>query len=178
MRTGLLITAGWLAAAAAASAVSWSAVTLARSAVTPRTASQAVAGAGAAGALTSSPAPPPSRSPRGTAPASPSGRPGPAGRSAPGDLSDPVLARGIGGTVTFRCDGSVPVFQNVTPWQGFSHRVDDSGSGEVRFESDSHRTDITVSCAGGVPRWSADEKAEGGGGSGNSGKGGGSSGHG
>jgi hypothetical protein len=175
VRTGLLMTAGWLAAAAAASAVSWSAVTLARSAVTPKTASQAAAGGGAAGRLTASPTSAPSRSPRGTGPASPSGQAGPTGRSTPGHLSDPVLAPGTGGTVIFRCDGSTPVIQNVTPWPGFSQRVDDSGSGEVRFESDSHRTEIKVSCAGGRPRWTAEEKAEGGGGSG---KGGGSSGHG
>jgi hypothetical protein len=174
---GLLVTAGWIVAAGVATAVSWSAVSVARSAVDPVLAVPLTAdssGSGSAGpgtATAPTTTPPPSRRSGPAAPATPAARPATAGRSTAGGVSGAVVASGAGGSVTFRCAGSTPDVLNITPRQGYSRKEDDSGSGEVRFESDSHRTDSTLSCPGGVPRWSASEKADGGG---NSGKGGGS----
>jgi hypothetical protein len=176
---GLLVTAGWIAAAGVATAVSWSAVSVARSAVDPVLAVPLTAdgsGSGGPGPATASTtasttAPPPSR--RSGPTASPTARPTTttAGHSTAGGVSGAEVASGAGGSVTFRCAGSTPDILNVTPRQGYTYKVDDSGNGEVRFESDTHRTDITISCPGGVPHWSPSEKEDGGG---NSGKGGGS----
>ena len=184
MRTGLLVTAGWLTAAVAASAVSWSAVTLARSAVVgPKTVVQTVGdGSGLTSVPSGTPSPQPAR--RGAA-RTDSGRPGQTGGSgSPGassaTSSGPMLASGIGGTATFHCVGSTPVFLNVVPHLGFTSHQDDSRNGEVRFENSTHRTDILAWCTAGLPHWSRAERdttsgGGGGGGGGNSGKGGGGS---
>jgi hypothetical protein len=194
VRTGLLVTAGWLAAAAAASAVSWSAVTLATSAVPEAHAPPHAAihpdtdPPGAAGTGTPSPHPTAGR------PAGPtstrSGHPprsGTPGSSGPGGATTstsaaaaPVRAFGTGGSVTFRCVGTGPVYLNIVPQLGYKGEPDDSGSGEVRFQSSTHRTDLAIRCTSGTPHWSAAERElTGGGGDGGGGDhGGGNSGSG
>ncbi|HVQ97153.1 MAG TPA: hypothetical protein VMU51_39425 [Mycobacteriales bacterium] len=194
MRTGLLVTAGWLAAAAAASAVSWSAVTLATSAVPEAHAPPHAAihpdtdPLGVAGTGTPSPQSTARRSasPTGT----PSGHPprsGTPGSSGPGGAATgtsaggaPVRAFGTGGSVTFHCAGTGPVYLNMTPQLGYHSDPDDSGSGEVRFQSATHRTDLTIRCTNGTPHWSAAERelTGGGGGDGGDDHGGGNSGSG
>ena len=76
-----------------------------------------------------------------------------------------------------RCVGGVPVVVSAIPKQGFSVEPDDS-SGEVKFTSDGHRTEIKASCVGGEPRFTREEDDRGGdnsgpGGDDNSGPGGG-----
>jgi hypothetical protein len=90
-------------------------------------------------------------------------------------VSDPVRASGVGGSVTFHCSGASAVYQNVVPQVGFTSNAD-GGSGEVRFASSTHRTDLVISCPGGVPHWTRDERdlgAGAGGGGGDDGGGGG-----
>ncbi|MEN3360555.1 MAG: hypothetical protein V7637_4537 [Mycobacteriales bacterium] len=178
MRTGVAVTAGWLAAAAAASAVSWSAVRLANSAVPAAQPARQVATQsgtdvlGPAGGTTS---PQPAAGRAGPA-ATTGGRPTVSGtprHSPAATATDPVRASGTGGSVTFHCSGTSAVYQNVIPQVGYSSHQDDSGSGEVRFESSTHRTDLVISCPGGAPHWTRDERDLGGGGGGGGGDGGG-----
>ena len=187
MRTGLVVTAGWLAAAAAASAVSWSAVRLATSAVPDAKPARQIAvqhGAdviGLAGTGSTMPNPQPTGGRAGSPPTT-SGQPsksGAAGHSTAPTSTDPVRASGTGGSVTFHCTGTSPVYQNVIPQVGFTSHLDGSGSGEVRFSSLTHRTDLVISCPGGLPRWTRNERdLGGGGGGGDDGGGGGNSGKG
>lgn len=163
MRLGLLAAAGWLVAAVLTVAASWSAVSVVRTSVvapaivdaalpTPREPAPATP----TPTTTPTPTPTPGSTPTPT-PGSTSSSAGPAGAPASGG--------GQGGTVTVRCVDGVPRFLNVTPSQGFRGRTDDR-PGEVEFESDGHRTEITVTCAGGTARIAVEEKGGRGGGSG------------
>jgi hypothetical protein len=188
VRTAVLATAGWIVAVAAATAAAWSAVSVVRIAVTPTppAVQSAIDGNAAdvpATGLPTTSAPTgqraaadptvgPRRSTSTSAQASSSGR---TSRDAAGGA---VLASGVGGSAVLRCAGTVPVFVNVAPRQGYTPKVDDSASGEVRFESATHRTDITATCSGNSPHWTARERDGGDGGGDNSGKGGGGSGSG
>ena len=140
MRIGLLALSGWIVAAVLTVGVSWSAITVVRESVVPRTevASAALpAPAETASATTSRPSPRPA-----------------------------VVATrsfsGQGGTVTARCPGGVPAIVKSVPRQGFGVDQDDSGR-EVKFESSDHRTEITVACTGTQPTFTTEEKATGGG---------------
>jgi len=161
VRTGLLAGAGWLVAAALTVGVSWSAISVVREAVVP----QAAVAPGLPTPEETRPATtgPPAGGPAGTATATPTARPG----STAGRV---VLATGRGGTATVRCSGGVPEFVNLVPQQGYRVDRDDSGT-EVEFSSPDHRTEITASCAGGIPRASVEEKGGRGGGSDRSGGG-------
>ena len=158
VRTGLFVAAGWVAAATAATAVAWSAVSVVRTAVeTPdRPAVQA-------GGST------PQRSPASTPPASPSTSPrppaqtGPTGGPSSGATSATERANGVGGSVVYRCAGGTLTVLSMIPKAGFTLRTDDSDRGEIRFESESHRTDIEVGCPHGSPNATVDEDDRGGG---------------
>jgi hypothetical protein len=151
VRIGLLAVAGWLVAAVLTVGVSWSAVSVVRTAVAPPPV--------VAGALPSpdeTPGDTPSRT--ATRPATPTSSAIP-----PASAGAPASGGGQGGTVTVRCVDGVPRLLNVTPQQGYGSRVDDPG--EVEFESDDHRTEVTVTCTGGTARIDVEEKSGRGGGS-------------
>lgn len=153
MRIGLLAAAGWVVAALLTVGASWSAVAVVRDAVVPTT----VVATGLPTpeeTLPGSATPGPTRSPSAPATRSPA-----ATRS--------VLASGQGGTALVRCTAGTPEFYNVTPRQGYQARTDDS-PGEIEFRSEAHRTEVTATCAGGIPRAAVEEK----GGSDGSGRGG------
>jgi hypothetical protein len=153
MRFGLLAAAGWLAAAAVTVAVSWSAVSVVRDAVSPTT----IVAAGL-----------PSAS--GTTAFGAARTPAPSRSSGP-VTGEPVSGGGQGGIATVLCVAGVPRFVNVTPAQGYRTRTDDS-PGKVEFDSSTHRTEVTASCTGSTAAVAVEEKETGGG----SGSGGGSSG--
>ena len=182
MRTGVAVTAGWLAAAAAASAVSWSAVRLATSAVPAAQPARQVAAQSGTDVIGpgdgNTPSPQSATGQTGSA-APTSGHPTPR-HSPAATATDPVRASGLGGSVTFHCTGTSAVYQNVIPQVGYSSHQDDSGSGEVRFSSPTHRTDLLISCPGGAPHWIRNERdlSGGAGGGGDDGGGGGGSGKG
>jgi hypothetical protein len=117
---------------------------------------------------TASPTETPSASPTETPSASPTdGRGGPttapstppSATSAAPPASTGRTARKTseGGTVTARCTtGGTLTLVNATPRQGFAADLDDAPA-EVKFTSDDHRTEIGISCAGGVPRFAVEE---------------------
>jgi hypothetical protein len=150
MRFGLLAAAGWLVAAAVTVAVSWSAVSVVRDAVSPTTI--VAAGLPAASGTTT---PGPTRAP------APSRSSGPV-------TGEPVSGGGQGGTVTVHCVAGVARFVNVTPAQGYRTRTDDS-PGKVEFDSSTHRTEVTASCTGRAAAVRVEEKETVGGGSGGGG---------
>jgi hypothetical protein len=160
MRTGPLAVAAWVVAATLTLGASWSAVQVVRSAVAPEDLAVSSADTLPVPAETSSSA---------ASPTTPSRSAIPAGRT--GSKS------GTGGTVVARCVDGIPQLVRRIPRQGFAVDVDDS-PGEVRFSSDSHRTEIKATCAGGQPQFTVEEDDRGGGnqgpgGGGNSGPGGG-----
>lgn len=58
----------------------------------------------------------------------------------------------VGGTVTFKCTGNVISLVSATPNSGFSVETETENGGQeikVRFESDTHRSEIRASCVGG-----------------------------
>jgi hypothetical protein len=143
VRIGLLAISGWIVAAALTVGVSWSAITVVRQSVVPRT--EVSSGALPTPEETGSVAPTTSRpTPRPTVAAAKS-------------------VAGQGGTVTARCSNGVPAIIRIVPRQGFGGDRDDSGR-EVKFESSDHRTEITIACAGTTPTFRTKEKAIGGGG--------------
>lgn len=154
VRTGLLVSLGWVAAAATATTVSWSAVSVVRTAVVPHR-----------------PASRPGRDePTGSRPlAEQTARTLPVSVGSPSSSSHASSTRtlgrqratGVGGSVVFGCAHDLPVYLNVTPQAGFSTREDGSESNEIRFEGGSHRTEIVVTCIGDVPRWSVTETDDG-----------------
>lgn len=151
VRTGLLALSGWIVAAVLTVGVSWSAITVVRESVVPRTE--------VAGAL---PAPEETASAAATS-------------SRPSATPKPTVAAvrsfsGQGGTVSASCTGGVPAILRSVPRQGFSVDPDDSGR-EVRFESSDHRTEITIACSGTTPTFGKEEKSEGGGGEDGGGRG-------
>ena len=144
MRIGLLAIGGWLVAAALTVGVSWSAITVVRQSVVPRTeVASALPAPEETGSVTAAPA---TTAPRPTVAAARS-------------------VSGQGGTVTARCTDGVPAIVRIVPRQGFGADRDDSGR-EVTFESSGHRTEITIDCAGTTPSFSTEEKALSGGGGG------------
>lgn len=144
VRFGLLAVGGWLVAAALMVGVSWSAISVVRGAVVPRT-------------EVASGLPVPEETLPGTAPATPAPtRPTPtANPTRPSPNPSPtaatgraVLASGPGGTATVRCVDGVPTFLNITPRQGYTVKPDDD-AGRVRFDGSSGaRTEITATCTG------------------------------
>jgi hypothetical protein len=158
MRTGPLAVAAWVVAATLTLGVSWSAVQVVRSAVAP---ADLTVSSGDSLPVPTEPSgsTPGMTTPDPTTPA-PTGTP--AARSA--------SQSGTGGTVVIRCVGGVAELVRAIPRQGFAVEPDDSAA-EVKFSSDSHRTEIKATCAGGQPQFSLKEDDRGGGG--NSGRGGG-----
>lgn len=68
-----------------------------------------------------------------------------------------------GGTVVARCTGSTVSLISSSPAQGFE--VHDVKAGpasvaEVEFRSDSLRVEMTITCAGGTPKATNDERSE------------------
>lgn len=58
----------------------------------------------------------------------------------------------VGGTVTFRCSGNAISLVSAVPAAGFSMEteIEDGGTElKVRFENDSHRSEIRASCSAG-----------------------------
>lgn len=150
MRIGLLALGGWLVAAVLTVGVSWSAISVVRDAVVVR-----------AEVDSSLPAPEePSVSPT---PAATTARPSPTTPAA-----RIALGSGRGGTATVRCVDGRPAFVNITPKQGYGVERDDDGT-EVKFRSAAGRTEMTASCAGGVPRVTVEDRDEGGSGRGRGG---------
>lgn len=147
MKVGLLAVAGWLVAAVLMVGVSWSAISVVRTAVVPRT---TVAGGLPVPVETPTAAPTAGATPTTTPTTTAGGR--------------PVLATGRGGSATVRCVDGTPRFVNVTPRQGYSVHRDD-GPGEVRFDGPSGaRTEITATCAGDTARTGVEDRAASGGG--------------
>jgi hypothetical protein len=143
VRIGLLALSGWIVAAVITVGVSWSAITVVRQSVVPRT------------EVASSALPAPEET--GTATAAPT-----TSRPAPKPTVAAVASvSGQGGTVTARCTGGVPAIIRSVPRQGFSVNPDDSGR-EVKFDSSDHRTEVTVSCSGTRPVFTKEEKSSGG----------------
>jgi hypothetical protein len=155
VRNGLLISLGWVAAASAATAVSWSAVSVVRPAVEPHRPASRPGTDESSGSrpLGAAPVRPISASAGATTTHS-----NHSGRTA--DLARQRVT-GAGGSVVFRCEHDLPVYLNVTPQAGFSTRTDGSKSNEIRFEGGAHRTEIVITCIGNVPRWSVNEVANG-----------------
>jgi hypothetical protein len=72
----------------------------------------------------------------------------------------------VGGTVVARCTGSTVSLISSSPEQGFEvHdvRAGPASVAEVEFRSDSLRVEMTITCAGGTPRATNDERSESGG---------------
>ncbi len=139
--------AGWLVAAVASTAISWSAVSVVRGAVAP------------ARSAPLSEAEPDGESPAPTASAT-SGGPSATSAAPPASTgSTDRIGRKIteGGTVTARCtSGGALTLVNATPRQGFTADLDDAPA-EVKFTSDDHRTEIGIGCTSGEPRFSVEE---------------------
>ena len=58
----------------------------------------------------------------------------------------------VGGTVTFTCTGNVISLDSAVPAAGFSVETESEDGGQqirVRFESDTHRSEIQAGCSGG-----------------------------
>lgn len=71
-----------------------------------------------------------------------------------------------GGTVVARCTGSTVSLISSSPEQGFEVHDVQAGPAsvaEVEFRSDSLRVEMTVTCAGGTPRATSDERSDSGG---------------
>lgn len=59
----------------------------------------------------------------------------------------------VGGTVTFTCTGSRISLDSAVPATGFQAETGTEDGGqeiEIRFESDSHRSEIKAACSGGM----------------------------
>ena len=178
----VVLAAAWLAAAATAAAVSWTAVfvlgggsvlhqgetTLTRHDVAKALASAITTGGPAAPALTGAPSPtagtastPPASAGEPDSPASGPGStttaPGP-GAASTGPIVQTIA--GSGGTAAVRCAGAVPVFVYLVPRPGYEVHSDGEPVGEAHFENGVHRTDITVSCVSGEPRVEVRERSE------------------
>ncbi|HEY6747750.1 MAG TPA: hypothetical protein VI357_18790 [Mycobacteriales bacterium] len=150
MRIGLLALTGWILAAVLTVGVSWSAISVVRQSVVPRTeVASALPAPEETGSVTAAPTTP---TPKST-------------------LAAVRSYSGQGGTVSARCTGGVPAIVRIVPQQGFRGDPDDSGR-EVKFESSDHRTEIKIACSGTTPTFSKEEKSTDGGGSGR-GRGGG-----
>ena len=150
---GLLVAAGWLAAAVAAAGITLAAVSSIGSGIFADS-TQTLDRSEIAAALASSPpatdeVESPSRSPDTSASASPSA-PSATDDSAP---TAPQVFSSSGGSVTARCAGGDAQVVSWTPAQGYQvggenqqgHAV------EVEFESGDHEVKVRISCAGGLP---------------------------
>jgi uncharacterized membrane protein YgcG len=153
VRIGLLAISGWLVAAVLTVGISWSAISVVRDSVVRQTTVEL---------------PPPAETPTTATPTRPA--PSPTAGAA-------VSASGQGGSVVVRCVNGRPAFVNLHPQQDFTAIPDDSGA-EVQFRSSDHRTEITATCSGNVPRTRVEERADGGGGGGGGGGDGGDGGRG
>jgi hypothetical protein len=152
VRIGLLAIGGWLVAAVLTVGVSWTAISVVRDAVAP--ASEVAAALPTPDETAGSTAPGPTAS--ATTPRTP--RPS-------ASTSQLASASGRGGTASVRCVDGRPDFVNVAPRSGYEARQDDNGA-EVEFRSSAGRTEMSATCAGGVPRIAVEDKDEGGSGRG------------
>jgi cytoskeletal protein RodZ len=76
----------------------------------------------------------------------------PAPAPAPAPTSSSMTFQLVGGTATFTCTGNAISLDSAVPAAGFSVETEsEDGSQEikVRFESDSHRSEIQAACSGG-----------------------------
>jgi hypothetical protein len=137
VRIGLLALGGWLVAAVLTVGLSWSAIRVVGDAVVPSTKVAA-----------SLPTPDETVGPP---TATPTRRPSPTATFARASFS------GTGGTVIVECRGSRPVYLNVTPRDGYAVERNDP---QVEFRSDTHRTELTASCAAGRPQAAVEERTE------------------
>lgn len=75
--------------------------------------------------------------------------PAPALTSAPPTASSRTFQL-VGGTATFTCTGNTISLDSAVPAAGFSVETENEDGGiRVRFESDSHRSEIRAGCSGG-----------------------------
>jgi len=137
-RRALLAIAGWLAAAAAATATGVAAVALIGQGLSGPERSGPLSEAEVASALAS------------PAPHATSTRPAPTSAATPGP--SPGAARSLtspGGTVTARCSGGLAKLVSWAPAQGYAVGEVDAGpddSPKVRFERGERRVEVRVRC--------------------------------
>ena len=75
--------------------------------------------------------------------------PAPVSPSAPPTTSSRTFQL-VGGTATFTCTGNTISLDSAVPAAGFSVETENEDGGvRVRFESDSHRSEIRAGCSGG-----------------------------
>jgi hypothetical protein len=154
-RRSLLVAAGWFGAAVLVAAVGLGAISIIGAGLTSPDTTRAKSAAEVTrelGRLTPAP----------SAPASPSLGSAPATSPAPRAASTAKATRG--GTVVARCAGTRAEIVTMTPEIGFAVHEKDSGpraeaEGEFRGSSDDHdRVKIRVSCAGGTPQVSTENR--------------------